>query len=191
MKTAAIPLRVDKKGPKNIAKLLFLSAFIVFGMGWQDWQMHTSGLTDEQISTFLKTPNNQGGEPTSVEQYKSFESDVRDSHGYLVRGTSLMLSAICLIVGSILLHQLKRSGAYLSCLGAGIGLVGGLLGSHIIRQSASEFLGEALALIYEIWVYLCGASMGLCMAMSALPLFNARARLALTPSVVILHNEEE
>jgi len=45
-------------------------------------------------------------------------------------------------------------------------------------------------LTYEIWVYLCGSIMGLCLAVAALPLLNARARLALTPSVQLDDSEE-
>jgi hypothetical protein len=44
-------------------------------------------------------------------------------------------------------------------------------------------------LTYEIWVYLCGTLMGLCLAMAALPLLNARAKLALHPRVVLAEDE--
>ena len=73
----SMEVRPDEKGPKNLAVILFLSSIIVAGMGWQDWQMHNDGLTDEQIETFLATPNGQGIEPTTVDQYRDFETDVR------------------------------------------------------------------------------------------------------------------
>ncbi|MEC8168331.1 MAG: hypothetical protein VX052_04870, partial [Candidatus Thermoplasmatota archaeon] len=83
--------------------ILFLSSIIVAGMGWQDWQLHNDGLSDEQIETFLATPNSQPGEPTTVEQYRAFEADVRDNNGYLLRGVSLMLASVCLFVGAPML----------------------------------------------------------------------------------------
>jgi hypothetical protein len=71
-----------------------------------------------------------------------------------------------------------------------VGLTGGIVGSVIINNAAQEHLGEAMKLTYEIWVYLCGVSMGLCLAVAALPLLNARARLALQPAVDIVHEDE-
>jgi hypothetical protein len=183
-------IRPDEKGPRNIAILLLLSSLIVAGMGWQDWQLHQKGLTDEQIEVFLKTPNNQEGEPTTVEQYRDFESNVREANGYLIRGVSLLLAAACLLFGAPLLYRLKRLGAQICVGGATIGLAGGVWGSLIINQAASTHLGDALTLTYEIWIYLCGASMGLCLAVAGLPLLNARARLALQPRVELDLQEE-
>ena len=183
-------IRPDEKGPRNIAILLFLSSLIVAGMGWQDLQLHQEGLTDEQIEVFLKTPNNQEGEPTSVEQYRDFETHVQEENGYIIRGASLFLAAACLLVGAPLLYRLKRLGAQLCVGGATIGLVGGIWGSFIINEAASTHLGDALKLTYEIWIYLCGASMGLCLAVAGLPLLNARARLALQPRVELDLREE-
>ena len=95
-----LEIRPDEKGPKNLAILLLFSSLIVAGMGWQDWQLHNDGLSDEQIETFLATPNSQPGEPTTVEQYRDFEADVRENSGYLLRGVSLMLASVCLLVGA-------------------------------------------------------------------------------------------
>ena len=61
----------------------------------------------------------------------------------------------------------------------------------MIRGSARTHLGEALTLTYEIWVYICGAMMGLCLAMAALPLLNLRARMALEPVRLKQHADEE
>ena len=179
----SMEVRPDEKGPKNLAVILFLSSIIVAGMGWQDWQMHNDGLTDEQIETFLATPNSQGGEPTTVDQYRDFETDVRAENGYLLRGVSLMLASLCLFVGAPMLYRLQRNGARLCSIGALIGLVGGVYCSMIINDAAQNNLGEAMKLTYQIWVYLCGTVMGLCLAVAALPLLNARARLALHPRV--------
>ncbi len=184
-------LRPDEKGPRNIAVLLFLSSLLVASMGWQDWQLHHEGLSDGEIEVFLKTPNNQEGEPTTVEQYRDFEDEVRSQNGYLLRSLSLLASSGCLLMGSLLLYRLQRLGAQLCVTGAAIGLVGGVWGSVIINRSAAAFLGEALVLTYEIWVYLCGSLMGLCLAMAALPLLNAKAKLALKPRVALAQSEEE
>ena len=123
-------------------------------MGWQDWQMHNDGLTDEQIETFLATPNSQGGEPTTVDQYRDFETDVRAENGYLLRGVSLMLASLCLFVGAPMLYRLQRNGARLCSIGALIGLVGGVYCSMIINDATQNNLGEAMKLTYQIWVYL-------------------------------------
>lgn len=186
----SMEVRPDEKGPKNLAVILFLSSIIVAGMGWQDWQMHNDGLTDEQIETFLATPNSQGGEPTTVDQYRDFETDVRAENGYLLRGVSLMLASLCLFVGAPMLYRLQRNGAWLCSIGALIGLVGGVYCSMIINDAAQNNLGEAMKLTYQIWVYLCGTVMGLCLAVAALPLLNARARLALRPRVDLVQEDE-
>ena len=185
-----LEIRPDEKGPKNLAILLLLSSLIVAGMGWQDWQLHNDGLSDEQIETFLATPNSQPGEPTTVEQYRDFEADVRENNGYLLRGVSLMLASVCLLVGAPMLYRLQRKGAQLCTAGALIGLFGGVVGSMTINSAAQTYLGDAMKLTYEIWVYLCGTMMSLCLAVAALPLLNARARLALHPKVSIVHEEE-
>lgn len=182
-------VRPDEKGPRTIALLLLLSSLVVFGMAWQDWQLHQEGLTDEEIETFLKTPNKQEGEPTTVDQYRAFEEGVRDANGYLIRSVALFTTAGCLLVGSPMLYRLRRRGAQVCVFGASVGLVGGVLGSVLINRSATEHLGDALMLTYEIWVYLCGTLMGMCLALAALPLLNARAKLALHPRVVIAEEE--
>ena len=185
-----LEVRPDEKGPKNLAILLLLSSLILAGMGWQDWQLHNDGLSDEQIETFLATPNSQPGEPTTVEQYRDFEADVRENNGYLLRGVSLMLASVCLLVGAPMLYRLQRRGAHLCTAGALIGLFGGVVGSMTINSAAQTYLGDAMKLTYEIWVYLCGTMMGLCLAVAVLPLLNARARIALHPRVAIVHEEE-
>ncbi|MEC8681317.1 MAG: hypothetical protein VX831_00185 [Candidatus Thermoplasmatota archaeon] len=190
MSPTDLEVRPDEKGPKNLAVILLLSSIIVAGMGWQDWQLHNDGLTDEQIETFLATPNSQPGEPTTVDQYRDFETDVRDNNGYLVRGVSLLISSLCLLVGAPMLYRLQRNGARLCSAGALIGLVGGLIGSMTINDAAQTHLGDAMKLTYEIWVYLCGTTMGLCLAVAALPLLNVRARLALHPRVELHHEDE-
>ena len=184
-------VRPDQKGPKNIAIILVLSSLIVAGCAAQDWVQHQGGLTDDQLTTYLSTQNSQEGEPTSIEDFRDFESEVQQSNGFLIRSVGLALTTLCLIIGGVLLYGLKRSGAYLCVTGAGIGLITGVYGSLLIQEAAINHLGEGMLLTYKIWVYLCGTTMSLCLAIAALPLLNMRARLALSQKVILTFDESE
>ena len=174
-------VRPDRSGPRNLAVLLMLGALVVLWMGYADLQAHRIGLSDDQVSTLIATPNAQGGEPTTLEDFRTFENEARDQGAFLTRAVSLLASGGMVLIGSALLFRLRRVGAYLCTAGAAIGLLGGVAGSIMIRGTAQDHLGDALAFTYEAWVYLCGAMMGLCLAMAALPLLNLRARMALEP----------
>ncbi|HJL97569.1 MAG TPA: hypothetical protein QF401_05395 [Candidatus Poseidoniaceae archaeon] len=189
MKTDEI--RPDNKGPKNVAILLFISALLLAGFSYQDWLQHQGGLTDSQVDTFLATPNSQGGEPTTIEDFRDFEEDVQSNNGYLIRALGLTITTLSLLIGAPLLHRLNIKGAYLCVSGAIIGLFSGIYGSYLINTSAQLHLGDAMILTYEIWVYLCGSIMSLCLAVTALPLLNTRARLALRPRVDLVYGESE
>ena len=179
--TDRFEVRPDRSGPRNLAVLLMLGALVVLWMGYADLQAHRIGLSDDQVSTLIATPNAQGGEPTSLEDFRTFESNARDQGAFLTRAVALLTSGGMVLVGGALLFRLRRLGAYLCTAGAAIGLLGGVAGSIMIRGTAQDHLGDALAFTYEAWVYLCGAMMGLCLAMAALPLLNVRARMALEP----------
>ena len=97
----------------------------------------------------------------------------------MIRSIGLLISGALVLFGSVNLFRLLSSGPKIATLGAGIGLVSGLYGSHLIRVASDDNLGGALLLTYEIFTYLCGTCMFLCGAFSALPLINARARAAL------------
>lgn len=181
----------DRSGPKNIAVLLFFGALVVLWMGYADLQAHRVGLSVDQVEILIATPNAQEGEPTSVEDYRMFEQDARSSNAFIFRSVSLLTSGGLLLVGAVLLYRLRRRGAYMCTAGAAIGLLGGLGSSLQIRSSARAHLGEALVFTYEVWVYICGAMMGLCLAMAALPLLNLRARLALQPIRLVNDHESE
>ena len=184
-------IRPDFKGPKNVAILLFISALILAGFAYQDWLQHQGGLTDSQVDTFLMTPNSQGGEPTTVDDFRDFEDEVQSNKGYLIRSIGLVITTLSFLIGAPLLHRLNIKGAYLCVTGAVIGLCSGVVGSFQINKSAQMHLGDAMMLTYEIWVYLCGTIMSLCLAVAALPLLNTRARLALSPRVTLVHDESE
>ena len=175
------PVHPDRSGPRNLAVLLMLGALVVLWMGYADLQAHRIGLSDDQVSTLIATPNTQGGEPTTLDDFRAFERDARDDGAFLTRAVALLTSGGLVLTGAALLFRLRRTGAYLCTAGAAIGLLGGVGGSVMIRGSAQAHLGDALAFTYEAWVYICGAMMGLCLAMAGLPLLNLRARMALEP----------
>lgn len=187
----SLDVKPDRSGPKNLAILLFFGSLLVLWMGYADLQAHRFGLNDEQVETLLATPNAQGGEPTTVEDFRTFEDEARSENAFLLRAVSLLTSGGLLLVGCVLLYRLKRLGAYLSSAGALIGLFGGVGASIMIRSSARSHLEETLLPTYEAWVYICGSMMGLCLAIAALPLLNLRASMALQPVKLVVHDESE
>jgi hypothetical protein len=86
-----------------------------------------------------------------------------------------------LIAGGVLLILLNGLGAKLAVSGATLGLVSGTAGSLMVKGAADAHLEGVLLLTYEITTYLCGVCMVMCLGMAALPMINARARLALYP----------
>lgn len=188
---ALFDVQPDRTGPKNLAVLLFFGSLLVLWMGYADLQAHRFGLNEDQVETLLATPNAQGGEPTTVEDFRTFEEEARSENAFLLRAVSLLTSGGLLLVGALLLYRLQRRGAYLSTAGALIGLFGGVAASMMIRGSARTHLKETLLPTYEAWVYICGSMMGLCLAIAALPLLNLRARLALLPVTLVIGDESE
>jgi hypothetical protein len=184
-------VKPDRSGPKNLAILLFLGALLVLVYGYADLQAHRVGLNEAQVDTLLATPNAQGGEPTTVEDYRAFEEEARSNNAFLIRAVSLLVSGGLLLVGAVLLHRLRRLGAYLCTAGALIGLFGGVGASFMVRSSARTHLQDAVVTTYEAWVYICGAMMGLCLAVAALPLLNLRANMALQPVRMVVNDESE
>jgi hypothetical protein len=61
----------------------------------------------------------------------------------------------------------------------------------MVRSSARTHLQDAVVTTYEAWVYICGAMMGLCLAVAALPLLNLRANMALQPVRMVVNDESE
>lgn len=184
-------VRPDRSGPKNLGVLLIIGSLMVLAYGYADWNSHRVGLSDSEAETFILNPSLAGDENITVEDYRAFEDEARENSAFLIRAVSLLGGGALLLVGGGLLLKLRRVGAYLCVVGASVGLVGGVTGSMMIRGSARTHLGEALTLTYEIWVYICGAMMGLCLAMAALPLLNLRARMALEPVRLKQHADEE
>ena len=175
-----IPIKPDRKGPKTIAVMIFIGGLLILFQAYSDFTANgLEDVPDSEVERLLETPNSQSETPITPEQYQQFHDDARDSGGYLIRSIGLFISGSLVLFGSVNLFRLLSSGPKIATLGAGIGFVSGLYGSHLIRVASDDNLGGALLLTYEIFTYLCGSCMFLCGAFSALPLINARARAAL------------
>ncbi len=175
-----IPIKPDRRGPKTIAILIFFGGLMILFQAYTDYTTHgLEDIPDSEVERLLETPNSQSDTPITPEEYQQFHDDARDSGGYQIRAVGLFISGILVTFGSINLFRLNSSGPKTATLGAGIGFISGLYGSHLIRVASDENLGGPLLLTYEIFTYLCGTCMFLCGAFSALPLINARARAAL------------
>ena len=175
-----IPIKPDRRGPKTIAVMIFIGGLLILFQAYSDFTANgLEDIPDSEVERLLETPNSQSETPITPEQYQQFHDDARDSGGYLIRSIGLFVSGALVTFGSVNLFRLLSSGPKIATLGAGIGFISGLYGSHLIRVASDDNLDGALLLTYEIFTYLCGTCMFLCGAFSALPLINARARAAL------------
>ena len=175
-----IPIKPDRRGPKTIAVMIFIGGLLILFQAYSDFTANgLEDIPDSEVERLLETPNSQSETPITPEQYQQFHDDARESGGYLIRSIGLFISGALVTFGSVNLFRLLSSGPKIATLGAGIGFISGLYGSHLIRVASDDNLDGALLLTYEIFTYLCGTCMFLCGAFSALPLINARARAAL------------
>ena len=144
-------VRPDRKGPKTVAILLLLGGIFFAILGYADLSNHGSeALSDSQIETLINVPNQQG-ENLSIEQFQEFHKGVNEENGYLIRGASLGLGSILVIVGSVLLYLMKPLGGKLALAGSTIALVGGIFGNVIIHDAAREHLHDSMLIqTYEI-----------------------------------------
>lgn len=188
-------IRPDTKGPRSIGILLIFGALVLLGQAYGDIGLHNAAdLSDEEVGMILEVPNSQGDGSTEVttEEYQTFHDAARESGGYALRGYGLALASLLLIAGGVLLILLNGLGAKLAVSGATLGLVSGTAGSLMVKGAADAHLEGVLLLTYEVTTYLCGVCMVMCLGMAALPMINARARLALYPEhKVTLSTESE
>ncbi|MFL2949225.1 MAG: hypothetical protein ACJZ40_02425 [Candidatus Poseidoniaceae archaeon] len=178
-------IRPDTKGPKSVAVLIVLGALLLAFQAWGDYQLHAAAdLSDEEVELLLTTPNSQASDADDLtpEQYQKFHDEARESGGYLIRAVGLGLAAALMILGSGFLFRLNPLGAWMNVAGAGVGLASGAAGSWLIGGAAASTLTGPLLFTYEILPYFCSVCMVSCLSIAALPLLNARARLALYPS---------
>ena len=188
-------VRPDTKGPRTIGILLILGALVLLGQAYGDIGLHSAtDLSNDEVQLILDVPNSQGdgSNDISTEQYQTFHDAARESGGYALRGYGLVLASLLLITGGIMLIFLNGLGAKLAVSGASIGLITGIAGSLMVKGAADTHLEGVLLMTYEITTYLCGVCMVMCLGIAALPMINARARLALYPeNKVILKNDAE
>tara|TARA_B110000444_G_scaffold168675_1_gene157553 strand:- start:4637 stop:5326 length:690 start_codon:yes stop_codon:yes gene_type:complete len=188
-------VRPDTKGPRTIGILLILGALVLLGQAYGDIGLHSAtDLSNDEVQLILDVPNSQGdgSNDISTEQYQTFHDAARESGGYALRGYGLVLASLLLITGGIMLMFLNGLGAKLAVSGASIGLITGIAGSLMVKGAADTHLEGVLLMTYEITTYLCGVCMVMCLGIAALPMINARARLALYPEKkVILKNDAE
>ena len=155
-----IPIKPDRRGPKTIAILIFFGGLMILFQAYTDYTTHgLEDIPDSEVERLLETPNSQSDTPITPEEYQQFHDDARDSGGYQIRAVGLFISGILVTFGSINLFRLNSSGPKTATLGAGIGFISGLYGSHLIRVASDENLGGALLLTYEIFTYLCAPNL--------------------------------
>ena len=189
-----MPIKADRKGPKTIAVLLIIGAILVLFQSYQDYLSNSlEDISQNDVDRLLETPNSQSDNPVTNEQYQQFHDDARDSGGYKIRSIGLFIAGTLLIIGSINLFRLRKSGSIIATIGAGIGLLTGVYGSYLIRLASEENLIGPLVFTYEVFVYLCGICMFICGAFAALPLVNARAKEAFKENskLRLVHDSEE
>ena len=176
------PTRPDKKGPKTIAIILIMGSILMIMVGFEDIQ---NSNREDFKDAKSQIENYQNLEVNITEdEYQDYHDEVRESGAYSVRGYSLLIGGVMVLIGGVLLYTLRSSGAKLSTLGSSIGLVGGFYGSWMMSEE-SKMLPDEVAQTFEFLSYICGTCMLLCFAMSILPLVNASARLALDQKVVL------
>tara|TARA_B100000989_G_scaffold10852_4_gene7381 strand:+ start:3804 stop:4415 length:612 start_codon:yes stop_codon:yes gene_type:complete len=176
------PTRPDKKGPKTIAIILIMGSILMIMVGFEDIQ---NSNREDFKDAKSQIENYQNLEVNITEdEYQDYHDEVRESGAYSVRGYSLLVGGVMVLIGGVLLYTLRSSGAKLSTLGSSIGLVGGFYGSWMMSDK-SKMLPDEVAQTFEFLSYICGTCMLLCFAMSILPLVNASARLALDQKVVL------
>ena len=169
----------DTKGPKSVAVLMFFGGLLLILLAFGDFQLsQLDDLTDEEIEIILETPNADVDTEITNEDYQKFHDSARQ--GYLIRAAGLAISGSLIVIGSPFLYSLNKKGAYLGIEGAAIGLVTGVIGSMMVNDAAGEYLSGPLLLTYKLLTYSCGICMLICGALTSLPLFNARARMALS-----------
>jgi len=182
--------RPDKKGPKTIAVLLVMGSILMILVGWGDFQnSRADDFPDADLDAILENYNNQEINITA-EEYQEYHDELREDGAYSVRGYSLMIGGVLVLVGGIMLFSLNKTGVKLSLAGSIIGLAGGFGGTWMMTQVSSEMLPKEVTTVTELMSYLCGVCMLVCVALAALPLLNASARAALNQGVTLVSEEE-
>ena len=182
--------RPDEKGPKTIAILLIIGALLMGFTSFGDIQMSfTDDLSQEELDTLLSNVRNNG-ENITDEEYQDYHDETRDQGAYSLRGWSVFVGAVLILLGGVLLFSLNVNGPKFALAGSFIAAAGGLYANWTIYTVSLEMLPPSLILANKILGYFCGSCMVICASLAALPLFNAAARAALSQNVTLITEEE-
>lgn len=183
--------RPDKKGPKTIAILLIIGSLLMGATALGDFQSsQADDLPQEELDRLLTNVRTSNGENITDAEYQDYHDEVRDSGAYTIRGGSVMVGAILILVGGIMLFRLKSMGPKLVIAGSIIAALGGGYANLEIHSLSEEMLPPSLILANKILGYLCGFCMVICGSLAILPLFNSSARAALDQKVTLVTEEE-
>ena len=181
----------DKKGPKTIAILLIMGSLLMGFTAVGDFKLsQADDLSQEELDTLLTNVRTNNGDNITDEEYQGYHDEVRDSGAYTIRGGSVMIGAILILVGGIMLFRLKSMGPKIALTGSIIAALGGLYANLEIHSFSKELLPPSLILANKILGYLCGFCMVICGSLAALPLMNASAKAALGQKVTLVTEEE-
>ena len=182
--------RPDKKGPKTIAILLIFGSLLMIVIGFGDIQNSMrDDFPEADLEPILENYQNQEVNITA-EDYQEYHDEVRDEGAYSVRGYSLFVGGLLVLVGGFMLFRLKLLGVKLAISGSLIGLIGGFAGTWMMVGVSGEILPKGVTEITRLMAYMCGMCMAICVALAILPIINSSARMALDQKLTLVNEEE-
>lgn len=182
--------RPDKKGPKTIAILLIFGSLLMIVIGFGDIQNSLAkDFPEADLEPILENYQNQEVNITA-EDYQEYHDEVRDEGAYSVRGYSLFVGGLLVLVGGFMLFRLKLLGVKLAISGSLIGLIGGFAGTWMMVGVSGEILPKGVTEITRLMAYMCGICMSICVALAILPIINSSARMALDQKLTLVNEEE-
>ena len=182
--------RPDKKGPKTIAILLIFGSLLMIVIGFGDIQNSLAkDFPEADLEPILENYQNQEVNITA-EDYQEYHDEVRDEGAYSVRGYSLFVGGLLVLVGGFMLFRLKLLGVKLAISGSLIGLIGGFAGTWMMVGVSGEILPKGVTEITRLMAYMCGMCMSICVALAILPIINSSARMALDQKLTLVNEEE-
>ncbi len=182
--------RPDKKGPKTIAILLIFGSLLMILIGFGDIQNSLAkDFPEADLEPILENYQNQEINITA-EDYQEYHDEVRNEGAYSVRGYSLFVGGLLVLVGGFMLFRLKLLGVKLAISGSLIGLIGGFAGTWMMVGVSGEILPKGVTEITRLMAYMCGMCMSICVALAILPIINSSARMALDQKLTLVNEEE-
>jgi len=183
--------RPDTKGPKNIGTFMVIGGILLLLFAYSNLMYHFSDLSDAEVDTLLKNSNRQTDENTTLDDYRAFEKVNQEESSFLYKAVGLGIAGCTSIVGGLMLRQLNAVGSKIAGVGVGLGTCVVFITSFDIYRQSKIGLNQSLQLTYMTTVYLWSTVLGLCFAMSVLPIINTQARLAMNQKVTLELQDEE